>query len=91
MDLFQGSDASFWVWVSVILTVLIAVATWFYTIVGVDRKPRTQDRGENTVEHYGDIQEDRAPVPVFLIWTYAGVAVWAIGYAIWTGVYGTGL
>ncbi len=91
MDLFQGEDATFWLWTSILLTVLVAAATWFYTIVGVDTKPRPQQRGEHTVERYGDIEEDRAPVPVFLRLTYAGVAVWAVAYAIWTGVNGTGI
>ena len=90
MVLFQGADAWFWMWMSVLLTFLVALATWYYTIVGVDRKPSKQKRGESTIEHYGDLEEDRAPVPKFLIWTYAGVAVWAIGYVIWTGIYGIG-
>ncbi len=91
MDLFQGADATFWLWMSVLLTVMIAVGTWYFTIVGVDRKQRYQERGEHTIERYGDIEEDRAPVPTFLVWTYIGVAVWAVAYAVWTGVYGVGL
>jgi nitrogen fixation/metabolism regulation signal transduction histidine kinase len=91
MDLFQGEDATFWLWMSIILTVLVAAATWYYTIVGVDRKPRHQERGEHTIERYGDIEEDRAPVPKFLVLTYIGVAIWAVAYAIWTGVKGTGI
>lgn len=91
MALFQGADAWFWLWVSVFFTVATVVATWFYTIVGVDRKPRKQRRGEETVERYGTIEEDRAPIPLFLIWTYIGVAVWAVFYILWTGIFGTGL
>ena len=91
MDLFQGSDATFWLCMTIVLTVLAAVATWYYTIIGADRKTRHQQRGEHTIERYGDIEEDRAPVPKFLVWTYVGVAVWAVAYAIWTGVLGTGL
>lgn len=90
MAIFQGADAWFWMWISVLLTVLVAVATWFYTIVGVDTRPRKQKRGEHTVERYGDIEEDRAPVPKFLVMTYIGVAIWAVAYAIWTGIFGLG-
>ncbi len=91
MDLFQGSDATFWLVMSIILTVMVSVASWYFTIVGADRKPRPQQRGEDTIERYGDIEEDRAPIPPFLIWTYVGIAVWAVAYAVWTGVYGVGL
>ncbi|MBV9848676.1 MAG: hypothetical protein JO250_03205 [Armatimonadetes bacterium] len=91
MVLFQGADANFWLWVSVLLTVAVAVGTWYYTIVGVDRRPRLQRRGEETIERYGDIVEDRAPVPKFLIWTYIGVVIWAVAYALWTGLEGTGI
>jgi hypothetical protein len=91
MDILQGSDATFWVWMGILLTVALTLATWFFTIVGADRKKTTQKRGESTIEHYGDIQEDRAPVPKFLVWTYVGVAIWAVGYAITTGIYGSGL
>ena len=66
-------------------TLATAVATWFYTIVGVDRKPQQQRRGEETLERFGDIVEDRAPVPRFLSLTYVGVAVWAIAYVLWVG------
>ena len=91
MVIFQGADAWFWLWLSVLLTVAVAAATWLYTIVGADRKPRQQRRGEETLERFGDIVEDRAPVPKFLVWTYIGVAIWAVAYIIWTGINGTGI
>ena len=90
MALFQGQDAWYWLWVAVILTVLTAVGTWYYTITGRDRPPKRQRRGEETIERYGTIEEDRAPLSKFLIITYIGVALWAVGYAIWTGVNGIG-
>ena len=91
MVIFQGADAWFWLWLSLLLTVAVAVGTWFYTIVGADRKPRQQRRGEETLEHFGDLVEDRAPVPRFLVWTYIGVAVWAVAYVLWVGINGTGI
>ena len=91
MVLFQGGDAWFWVGVSLFLTVAVAAGTWFYTIVGADRKPRQQRRGEETVERFGDLVEDRAPVPLFLKLTYIGVAIWGIVYVLWVGINGTGL
>ena len=91
MVLFQGQDATFWVLVSIGFTIATAAALWYFTIVGVDRKPRQQRRGEETIERYGDIVEDRAPVPVFLKITYVGVFLWGILYIIFTGINGTGL
>ena len=91
MVLFQGADAWFWLWVSIAFTLATALATWFYTIVGVDRKPQKQKRGEETIERFGDIVEDRAPVPKFLKITFVGVAIWAIVYVLWTGAHGIGM
>ncbi len=91
MVIFQGQDATFWVWVSIAFTVTTAAAVWYFTIVGVDRKPQKQRRGEETVEHFGSLQEDRAPVPKFLIWTYIGVVIWGIAYVLWVGTHGAGL
>ena len=91
MAIMQGADTWFWLWLSVLLTAALSLATWYYTIVGRDRPPRKQRRGEETIERYGSIEEDRAPLPKFLIWTYIGVAVWAVAYAVWTGVEGIGL
>ena len=91
MVIFQGQDATFWVWTSILFTVATAVGLWYFTIVGVDRKPRQQQRGEETTERYGDIVEDRAPVPVFLKVTYVGVFLWAIAYILLTGINGTGI
>jgi hypothetical protein len=91
MALFQGQDVFFWFWVVIALTALTALITWYWVITGRDRKPRKQRRGEETIERYGSIEEDRAPLPKFLIWTYIGVAVWVVVYAVWTGVEGLGM
>ena len=91
MAIMQGADTFFWFWLTVLLTVALVGATWYMTISGRDRPPRRQRRGEETVERYGDIEEDRAPVPRFLSWLYIGLAVWAVAYALWTGINGTGL
>jgi hypothetical protein len=91
MAIMQGGDSFFWFWIAFLLTVGLSVATWYYVIIGRDRTPRKQRRGEETVERYGSIEEDRAPVPKFLIWLYVGVAVWAVGYVIWTGIEGIGM
>ncbi len=91
MALFQGADNTFWFWVSTALIVLTAAAAWYWTVVGRDRSPRRQRRGEETIERYGTIEEDRAPLPKFLIYTYIGVALWIVAYALWTGIEGIGL
>ena len=91
MAMMQGADTWFWLWMAATWTVLGSLATWYFTIVGRDRPPRKQRRGEETVERYGTIEEDRAPLPKFLIWTFVGVGVWAVAYAVWTGIEGTGM
>lgn len=91
MALFQGGDNIFWYWVTVIFTVLTGLITWYWVLTGRDRSPRKQRRGEETIERYGTIEEDRAPLPKFLVLTYIGVAIWAIGYALWTGIEGIGM
>ena len=91
MTLFQGADVFFWFWVSIGLTALTGAIIWYWVITGRDRKPRRQRRGEETIERYGTIEEDRAPLPKFLVWTYVGIAVWALAYALWTGIEGIGM
>ncbi len=90
MALYQGGDDYFWFWVSVALTAAASVAVWFFVITGRDRPPLKQRRGEETVERYGTIEEDRAPLSRFLFWTLIGVGVWALVYVLWTGFNGIG-
>lgn len=91
MAIMQGGDSFFWLWVSIFLTIGLCVTTWYYVVVGRDRSPRKQRRGEETVERYGSIEEDRAPLPKFLIWMYVGIAIWAVIYVVWTGIEGIGI
>jgi hypothetical protein len=91
MAIMQGADTWFWFWLAQLLIVTLSLATWYYTTVGRDHPPRKQRRGEENIERYGTIEEDRAPPPKFLIWTYVGVGIWAIAYAVWTGIEGIGI
>jgi len=91
MAMMQGADSWFWFWITLLVTVAACLATWFYTIVGRDRPPRKQRRGEDTIERYGTLEEDHAPMPRFIFWTIVGVSVWAVAYAIWTGIEGIGM
>lgn len=91
MVLFQGADNFFWFWIGLGLTIGTSLAIWYWTIVGRDVSRSRQRRGEETIERYGTIEEDRAPTPKFLIFTYWGVGLWAIAYAVWTGINGIGL
>lgn len=91
MAIMQGADSWFWLWVAFFLTIASCLATWFFTIVGRDRPPRKQRRGEETIVRYGSIEEDRAPLPKFLIWTYVGLAIWVVAYVLWTGLEGIGI
>lgn len=90
MILFQGADVFYWFWVAVAFTILTAVVTWYWVVVGRDRPPRKLRRGESTVTKYGPLEEDHAPLPKLMIWTIVGVVVWAVFYVGWTGVQGMG-
>lgn len=91
MTIMQGQDLNFWFWVEVVLLVLTVLGTWYMTIAGRDHKPRRQRRGEETVEHYAaGIEENRAPLPKFLVLTIVGVVIWSIAYLLWTGFEGLG-
>jgi len=90
MTMMQGGDLSFWFWITLLLSVLSVLCTWYFTITGRDRKPRHQRRGEETIERYGTVTEDRAPLSKFLIVTYIGVIIWSLGYLFWTGFMGLG-
>ncbi len=91
MAIMQGGDTFFWFWITALATVGAILAVWYYVIVGRDGTPHKQRRGEETVERFGRIEEDRAPVPKFLFWTYLGVGLWALGYILWTGIEGIGI
>ncbi len=91
MAIMQGADSWFWMWTALILVVAISLATWYFTVIGRDRPNRKQRRGEETIERYGTIEEDRAPLPKFLVWTYIGIGVWVLVYVIWTGIEGIGV
>jgi len=68
-----------------IAAAMMGTAIWYVVIIGRDRPKKKQRRGESTIETYGDISEDHAPLPKFLIYTFVGTAVWALGYLIWAG------
>ncbi len=87
----QGADTWFWLWTAMILTGAAGLATWYFTVIGRDRPNRKQRRGEETIERYGTIEEDRAPLPKFLVWTYLGIGVWVLVYVVWTGIEGIGI
>jgi membrane protein DedA with SNARE-associated domain len=90
MALMQGNDNLFWTLLAFALMIASVVGTWYMVVVGRDRPRPQQRRGESTVARYGDIEEDRAPMPAFLTVTIAGSVLWAIVYAIWTGINGLG-
>ena len=88
MTAMQGAGAVFWDIVTMILTGMTGLCIWYFVVTGRDRTPTLQRRGEETIERYGDIEEDRAPVSKFLWWTMIGVGVWSVAYVLWTGVNG---
>ncbi len=91
MAIMQGADSWFWMWTALILVVATSLATWYFTVIGRDRTTLKNRRGEETIERYGTIEEDRAPLPKFLVWTYIGIGVWVIVYVVWTGIEGIGV
>lgn len=90
MAIMQGADNLFWTALTFFLIIATAVGTWYLTIVGRDRPQPKQKRGEETVVRYGSIEENRAPMPKFLTFTIVGVVIWALAYALWTGIKGLG-
>ena len=91
MVIMQGADTWFWFWITLIVTIALTLLTWFYVTVGRDRPQHKQRRGEDTIERYGTLEEDRAPLPRFIHWTFIGVVVWAVAYIVWTGIEGIGI
>ena len=90
MTIMQGDSNIAWSLLTALILILSVIGVWYFTIVGRDRPPQRQRRGEETLERFGDIEEDRAPLPKFLTVTIIGTIVWGIGYLLWTGIAGLG-
>ncbi|BDI34075.1 hypothetical protein CCAX7_61260 [Capsulimonas corticalis] len=88
MNIMQGQDNWIWLLAEVATTIFSVIAVWYVTIIGRDRDPAKQKRGEEAIVSYGDIEEDHAPLPKFLIWTYVLFGGWTAAYLVWTGFHG---
>ena len=88
MNLMQASDNWIWFAAETALTLLSIIAVWFVTLVGRDRNPTRQKRGEEGTTKYADVEEDHSPLPKFLILTYIVFGAWMLGYLFSTGIFG---
>jgi len=88
MMIMQGGDAVFWNAWALILGGMSVAFVWYIVITGRDRNQNRQQRGERELESYGELKEDHAPLSKFLIWTYVGIAIWAVVYLLFTGIKG---
>jgi membrane protein DedA with SNARE-associated domain len=88
MTLFQGSDNDFWMMVSGIAALMTAAAIWYIVIIGRDRPTQHMRKSESQVVKYADLEEGRAPLSKFIVYTIFGVAIWGVGYLLWTGING---
>jgi hypothetical protein len=88
MTLMQGGDINDWFWIEIAVVVVLVVATWLMVVAGRDISPAEQKRREKQIVHYGDLSEDRAPIPKFIRWTWVSVAIWIVCYLLWTGIKG---
>ena len=88
MDLMQGQNNWLWFLVEAALCVLSIAFIWYLTMIGRDRKPNVQRRGEERITSYGEVEEEHSPLPKFLIITYVLFGIWAVIYLISTGMYG---
>jgi hypothetical protein len=71
------------VFLGVIALVLIYVAFSTY-----DFLPRKKGDGEEMEEYPGGIQTTNKPIPLILIFLYAGLAIWALAYVVGIGIRG---
>lgn len=90
MDIFQGNDNLFWLFAELALAAVLIVGLWFLVLVGRDRQPMRQKKGEETLERFGDLEEDRAPVPKFIILAMVLAGCFALYYVLWVGYNGMG-
>jgi hypothetical protein len=88
MQIMQGDNNWIWFASQALISILLVVAVWYVTIVGRDRNPNKQKRGEQNITRYADVEEDHSPVPKFLVWTYIGFGIWTAIYLACTGFYG---
>jgi membrane protein DedA with SNARE-associated domain len=87
MALFQGENDSFWLWITVLVTAMMAGAIWFIVLIGREKQFRSGEASVSNGDN-ADLEGDNAPLPSFLKITFVGTALWALGYLLWTGFRG---
>jgi hypothetical protein len=90
MDIFQGNDNLFWLFAEICLSAVLIVGLWLLVLVGRDARPSRQKKGEEALERFGDLEEDRAPIPKFIILCMVLAGCFAVYYMFWIGRNGMG-
>jgi len=67
---------------------LIALVLIYVAFRTYDFLPRKRGEGEETEEYPGGIQASNKPIPLILIFLYAGLAIWAVAYVVVIGIRG---
>lgn len=67
---------------------LIALVLIYVAFSSYDFRPRKKGEEEEVEEYPGGIQASNQPIPLILIFVYAGLAIWAVAYVVVIGIRG---
>jgi hypothetical protein len=67
---------------------LIALVLIYVAFSSYDFLPRKRGEKEEVEEYPGGIQASNKPIPLILIFVYAGLAIWAVAYVVVIGIKG---
>jgi NADH:ubiquinone oxidoreductase subunit 3 (subunit A) len=67
---------------------LIALVLIYVAFRTYDFLPPKKEKGEEVEEYPGGIQASNKPIPLILIFLYAGLAIWAVAYVVVIGIRG---
>ena len=68
---------------------LIALVLIYVAFRTYDFLPAKREKGEEDVEYPGGIRASNNPIPLILIFLYAGLAIWAVAYVVVIGIRGS--
>ena len=71
-----------------ILLGLIALVLIYVAFSSYDFLPRKRGEKEEVEDYPGGIQAAHRPIPLILVFIYAGLAIWAVAYVIVIGIRG---
>ena len=65
---------------------LIALVLIYVAFRTYDFLPSKREEGEKVGEYPGGIRASNNPIPLILIFLYAGLAIWAVAYVVVIGI-----